>query len=294
MGKTKAVGWVVGAAVLVLVVLGATYQFLYTPKVEATEQTLAQVTAAEDQNDLLEVEVADLAEKFDHLEDFKTELAGLQTQIPALGDLAGIVKAINEIAVGTVVTVTEITPGAPMSVTVPEPLVPATPATPAPPTDGTADAGSAVDQANETADDAEQAADAHDDTDQGTGTATPDVTTPTAVEGFIAIPLSVKVVGGYANVLSFLEQMQTRPGRLYLATDVEFTRQKTAAAAGGKPATADGDLELKISGYYYTLLDLTAEIPAEGEEGEEPTEPVLPDSDVNPFVPLVATQVSQG
>lgn len=280
MGKTRSAGWVGGTVVLVLAVLLGTWFMLALPRLAAAEETRLQADETKARNDLLELEVAQLRADFLKLDDYRAQLEAIKVQVPPEKRLPDITNMINQLAVNAMVTVTEISPAPAVVVSIPTPLVVAQPAA-----DPAVDP--AVEEAEATADEAEAAADDQADTEPAAPAAP---TGPAQIEGFVAIPLSVKIIGPYPNVVAFLEQLQMREGRLFLVTELDAIRQKTAEATSGKPPTADGDLELKITGYFYTLTDLPGLTPAvEGEDGEEPAEPVMPGSDRNPFVPLAPT-----
>ncbi len=287
MAMKRSAGWIAGAVFLIVAIFAGTYFLMYVPRTESTDQTLAQARSAEDQNVILQREVADLAAKFKHLDDYKAKLAQLAVAMPPEAGLPDLTAAINAMAETAAVTITELTPGAPMTVTVPAPLVPAGTATPTP-TPAAEPNGSAVDQAQDTADDASNAADQHDTA--ATPTPAPAAGGAAQIDGFVAIPMSVTIVGGYPNALSFVEQMQANSGRIFLATDVELTRQKRGEASGGKPATNDGDVEMRVTGYYYVLLDTTATAPPADDGATPAPVPPLPSSDQNPFAPLTPTK----
>lgn len=304
MGKPRSVGWIAGTVVLVLAIFGATYTLLYMPRKDAAAETLAQAEETQSRNDLLEIQVAQLRKDFARLDDYRAELEEIGTQIPNRANLADLTAMIQAQAVASGVTILEIAPGAPSIVTLAAPTVVTTA-----PTGGTqgSPGDAAVDQAEETAGDAEDAAEERDDAEPEPA---PPPTTPGAVEqieGFITIPVTVKVVGTYPGVMLFLDQLQMREGRLFLVADMDGVRQKAAEPAQGKPALADGDLELTISGYVYVLLDMPGMVPPDEEPAEEPTddptddptdeptdepteeptdEPTLPTSPRNPFIPL--------
>ena len=291
MGKSRSAGWIGGTAVLIVAILLAAYFLLYTPRAEdaAATQAMADETVA--RNDILEIQVADLRAKAENIDEYWQALDAMGAQIPDAAELADFTQVVREAAEQFGVTIVELAPGAPMTVAVPTPVTPTAPT--APPTDGAAPGDTAVDQAEETAGAAEESADAQDDADQPAAPTAP--TGPVQIEGFVAVPGMIKVLGPSADTVDFLDHLQTRPGRLFLASDLDATRQKNVAAGQGKPATVDGDLELTINGYIYVLLDIPGATPVpEGEEPtEEPAEPAMPGSPNNPFVPLVPSDAPQ-
>jgi len=289
MGKTRSAGWVGGTVVFVLAIFFATYFFLYQPRADATAQTKVETQDTRSRNDLLEIRVVELRAEFARLDEYREELAAIAVQIPREARLADMTRMITDLATQNAVTIIELSPGAAMVVTLPIPAVVASaePSAPA----GTDTDGTAIDQAEETAQDAEVAADAQDDTEAPVDPALP--TAPVQIEGFVTVPITIKVLGPYPNVLAFLDQLQRRDGRLFLPSSLDSARLKMTEAAGGKPAIADGDLELMITGYTYVLVDVPGVTPVtSGEDVEEPEEPAMPRSDRNPFIPLVPSSTA--
>ncbi|HWS58761.1 MAG TPA: hypothetical protein VN257_09485, partial [Actinotalea sp.] len=102
------------------------------------------------------------------------------------------------------------------------------------------------------------------------------------LNGFVAMPMSVIVVGTYDATVNFLAALQTGTERLFLVTRWTATGQDESQASGGRPATAPGDLEFSIGGYAYVLTDPNAPTePVEGAE-EQPLPGAVPGK--NPFV----------
>jgi|GEM_PF-324847 len=310
MSKTRSAGWIGGTAVLIVGILVATYFLLYLPRADEAAATLSMAEETNSRNDILEVEVAGLAAKADNLSVYTDALDELSIQIPADAALAQFTEMVRSGAGQFSVLLEEVSPGVPITVTVPTPVA-ETPAAPTAPTEGgdaPGSAGTAIGQAEETAGDAEASADAHDDTDTGTG-APVAPTGPQQVEGLVAVPVTIKALGSYGNVLAYVEYLQERPGRLFLLSDLDAIRQKATPATQAKPAIADGDLEVTIVGYFYVLRDtlgladvlagLEGDVEQVGDEPseeptEEPTEEPMPNSPNNPFVPLVPTAHSAG
>jgi len=268
MRSTRSAGWIGGTVVLILLIFVATWFLVAGPRFEAASTTLADAADVRARNVVLETQNAKLREDFAKLDDYKAELATLQTQIPTDAQLSNYLRTVDELATAAGVFVLEVNPGTPQIVTIPTPVVtvapaaeptdPTTEATPAAPSDGTAEPAAA------------------------------DPAVPEQIDGFVAVPLVLKVVGPYANVSAFLLQLQTGPARLFLTVVLEGTSQDVQAATGGVPDIAAGDLELTITGFTYVLVDPQSAA-ADGTgttEGEQPAAPVLPGSDRNPFAPL--------
>lgn len=291
MGNTRSGGWIGGTVVLAVAILLATWFLLAAPRLDAAAATLVEAKDTQARNEILAAQVATLRTDFARLDELKTELAGIAVQLPPQANLADLTHTVTQLALDNGVTLVGIVPGVSGVVTLPTPAVVEQPAT-----DPAQTGGTAVDQAGATADDAAAAAEQQGEAEPADPAAPAAPAAPVApvqIEGFVAYPVVVNVVGPYLNVLNFLDQLQNVPVRLFLVTDLGSTRLTTAEASQGRPATVDGDLDLMIGGYAYVLVDQpgTVAVTDGGDvaDPEEPAEPVMPGSDRNPFVPLVPT-----
>jgi hypothetical protein len=104
--------------------------------------------------------------------------------------------------------------------------------------------------------------------------ATPAPAAAAAPEGFVAVPVTITVLGPFLNSLAFLSDLQADP-RLFLITGIDGEGQGEAEAGDGRPATHVGDVEMVITGYLYVLSDPNA---ATGDT-EEPADGSLPSLD---------------
>ncbi len=278
MGRSRSIGWIAGTVVLMLALSALTYFLLYLPRAEDTAATLEEAEIVRAGNDILEIRIAQLAEQYEHLDEYKAELAALAVQIPEERDWDTVLEMINGFATGAGLPLpaleASVSDATPLTVFAQPGAQPA-----APPADDAAQPGdAAVDQAVETGDDAEAAADAQD------GTVDPPAPTgPVAVEGLTMVPFSVKVSGPHLNVMTFLNALQQHDGRLFFVGDFDVVRLGETDATDLRPAIADGDVELTARGFFFALSSEVPEVPSE----EEPVAPGLPGSGgYNPFVPL--------
>ena len=110
------------------------------------------------------------------------------------------------------------------------------------------------------------------------------------VPGFVAVPVSMTVVGTYQNSLNFLEALQTGTQRLFLVATLDGVAQSAGEASGGRPATVLGDLELAVTGFTYVLADpYGATAPIVPDDGSaSPVLPAQPDGK-NPLVPVAGS-----
>jgi hypothetical protein len=291
--KTRSAGWIGGTVVLIVAIFAATWFLLASPRFEAAAATRSEAENAQQQNEILQIQVDALRAESLLLADYRRDLAQIAIELPPEARLADLTHTVAQLALDNGVVVGSITPGSPAVVTLPIPAVVTEPAA-----DPAADPDStAIETAEETADDAEAAADAQDDT-QPQEPAAP--TAPAQIDGFVAVPIAIVVGGAYENVLAYLDALQ-HSERLFLVAQLEAVRLEATEAVPGAPAgegepPADGEpaadqlVTLTITGMVYVLVDQPGSTGTSGEvsaEDETPTTPpVLPDSDRNPFIPL--------
>ena len=282
MKNTRSIGWIAATVVLMLAISALTYFLLYLPRADDAAAKLEEAEVVRAENDILAMQIAQLAADFEHLDEYRADLAALATQIPPDRDWDTVLEMLNGMAAAAGLPLPLL--DASVSDATPVTVFAAPAAQPAP-TDETTD-GTAVDQAGETAEDAEAAADAQDGAEDA---AAPEAATPTgpvAVDGLTMVPFSVKVSGPYANVTTFLNALQNHEGRVFFIGDFDMLRLTTTDATPLRPAVADGDLELTVRGTFFSLIP--SSVPATAQEETPP--PGLPTSGANPFVPLEPTR----
>lgn len=251
MRQASAKFWIGGTAFVAVLLLVAAWFLAVEPVVARAAEDTASAEQQRQQNDLLQMEIVKLAEEFTHLEEYKAELAALRVQLPADADQSGMSRELQILAESSGITLVTLSPS------VPEPVVAA--AAPAPAETPVAEA----------------------DATDGNEVAAEAAPTPAQASGFYAIPISMSTIGSYDATVTFLRSLQEGASRLYLVSSIGATTQEASGASGGRPATAEGDLALAISGFAFVLLDQTA----------VPEEPVgdgalpVPGGEVNPFQP---------
>lgn len=249
MGSTKKSTWIGGTAVLAVAIFALAWFVLIAPVVDETATAAADTQAAEDRNVALTTQLDRLKQQYSELDAYKAELATIEKQIPATGATSDFVREIDALAVETGAAVVA------LSVDTPADVVPAAPTAVAASESESADAGSEATSGE----------------DDGTTAAAPSgPSAPQPIQGFVAVPVTVTALGNPVSVLNFLGGLQERSDRLFLVTGLTGTGQDQAEASGGRPATAEGDLELVVTGYVYVLKDLAPEV--EGSD-EEPVPP---------------------
>src|SRR5665647_2549764 len=123
MRSTRSAGWIGGTVVLILLIFVATWFLVAGPRFEAASTTLADAADVRARNVVLETQNAKLREDFAKLDDYKAELATLQTQIPTDAQLSNYLRTVDELATAAGVFVLEVNPGTPQIVTIPPPVV---------------------------------------------------------------------------------------------------------------------------------------------------------------------------
>ena len=276
MGTSKTTYWVVGAALLALLVVGGGWMLLIQPQLQAASDTRSEADQVEAQNLVQQDQVDALRVQFENISTFEARLAQMQEQIPTEDELIEFNQTIVDLSIqhGVLVTATTAAGG--------EPVIPVTPA-PAP----EAAPAPADDTVVEAADSAAEATDEQTETTEGAGAPAPTDPVVDAVEGLISIPVSVSVLGTAENARAFADSLQTTIPRLLLVEKLTSTALPEADAAEGKPATVLGDVELTISGYIFVLRGTAPSADAPGEEPDEPAEiaPLPQPSGTNPFAP---------
>src|SRR5665647_580086 len=100
MRSTRSAGWIGGTVVLILLIFVATWFLVAGPRFEAASTTLADAADVRARNVVLETQNAKLREDFAKLDDYKAELATLQTQIPTDAQLVDRAEVVRELSVG--------------------------------------------------------------------------------------------------------------------------------------------------------------------------------------------------
>jgi Tfp pilus assembly protein PilO len=272
--------WVIGTSLLCAVVLGLGAFLLVKPQLDQANELDAQTEALAVSNDDLAEEVADLKEQFSHIDEYRASLASAQTRVPQRADISAMLREINAVATASGVTLITSSPGAAQAWVAPEADEQAT---------GEAEDadGAAADEASEedeaAAEEVAAAAEASGDP-LADALATAFAQEVMDLDGFYAVPITVDVVGPYANVRTFIDALQRTTQRYFYAGDLTLTRLDPADASDGRPAVSEGDVEVAIavSAFVLTPSGGTVAVP------DDPTTP-LPAGERNPFTGAAAS-----
>ncbi|MBI9115358.1 hypothetical protein [Sanguibacter suaedae] len=204
--STRATPWIMGAALLSVVVLALGWFLGISPQLDEAAALREQAELDRERNDLLEVQVAQLKKDFENLDSYKSELAGLQELVPGGIDQASFNRELSSLSEGTGAFVVEVTSETSLPVT-----------------------------------------------ELFGGMAVEGVTAPSAPAGLYAVPMTIIILGDPLETLAYISAVQTETSRLFLVSDVALAGQKEAGASSGRPATAEGDAEITITGYTFVL-----------------------------------------
>ncbi|MCZ2824688.1 MULTISPECIES: hypothetical protein [unclassified Modestobacter] len=112
-----------GAAVVGLAVLAGGWLLVVDPIRAETASIRESAELLTVQNDARELALIGLADQFEHLDEHRAELAGLQASIPAQADLPGLTRRLQETAQNTGLTIVQLTTATPVPVEAPAPAV---------------------------------------------------------------------------------------------------------------------------------------------------------------------------
>lgn len=224
--------WVGGAALGCTVLLAGGWFVLVSPVRADAALVHEQTASAQDQNGMLEVQLASLEADSKRLDEFRTELETIRTQVPATLLDTELVRQVEAAATASGVHVKELT------VMTPSPVVPV-----APIADDTVPAPAPAPVEGEDA-----------------GDAVPLPTAPVgpvAPDGMIGVDLSFTVSGNPDAVSAFVAAVQESIPRLVLVTGLDVSYQEEQGAEGGAPAVVAGDWLAVVRGTAYVLLPAT-------------------------------------
>jgi Pilus assembly protein, PilO len=200
MLQTRTTRWLAGTALLCVALLAGAYLLLIGPKRAEAASRRDENAAAQQRNDTLQIQIAQLRAQFARLPERQSELADILAQMPPTADVPKLVRDVDALAKDNGVTLTSVTPGTASYLAAPSAGSATAPVT-----------GSAVAPA--------------------TGSA------PSAAGtlGQVAqIPLTLVLHGDFYAQLSFLKQLQHSMSRAVLLTGLQFTGAQTGAGPAGQ------------------------------------------------------------
>lgn len=250
MKMPKATPWVLGAAVVSVLILGLAWMFGISPQLETANQARDDAERVEMQNVQHQRRLVELRQQFENLDEYKAELAAIQVQLPPEDGEPSLYREIAQASATSGAFIVSIITEAVTSV---EPTPEADP-----------NAGATEPGADEAADGS--GGEAADETPPATVEPT-----PMGLDGFVAVPFSIKVLGTYDQTVQFVELVQESFQRLFVVTGFTVKGQAASPPAGGRPEVKEGDAEFEILGFVYVLQDdgtQTAGDEADADEGD--------------------------
>ncbi|KQO97393.1 hypothetical protein [Leifsonia sp. Leaf264] len=259
--------WIIGATLVAVLLVAGGWFLGISPQLAAAAAADSQRASVLVQNTGLEADLASMIADSKHIKEEKAKLAALQRSIPADVDISDFMREVLASATQRTVAITGVTvgEGQPYAGAVEKPAAAA--ATPA--AEGSTSTPTPSPSASPAATPAPAAAASTDSAAMGEPTSS--LVTPT---NFVAIPISLTVSGENANVLDFVESLQS--GSRLMLVNVLTTKQAAAAATAD---SGDGDAPVQatlptgtavdstISGYVYVYLSGGAAAPAPAAAG---------------------------
>ena len=255
----KTAPWVVGATLASLVIIGLVWMFGISPQLDAASQARADADMVELQNIGHAARLDLLREQSEHLDEYKAELAAIAVQIPPEDGEPAFLREIDRAATATGAFIVKVTTEAATVVA---------PPAEAAATDPNAGATAPTDEAAEPA-----------PTPEGGATEEPPAEVepvPMGIDGFVAIPFTITVLGSYDKTVAFVEAAQQSFQRLFVVTGFTVKGQPASPPAGGRPEVQEGDAEFEINGFVYVLQDVDQV--AETQPDADPTSGEVVDS----------------
>lgn len=274
MPQQKAAPWIAGTAFVSLIILIATWFFGITPRNQEASDLHEQAESVEQQNLILQAEVAALKAQFDRIDEYREQIATIRRQIPEAAAIDSFNLEVAELIEHHELTLLLMNLMEPTTFMLAErPLTPA-------------------EIEEEKAREAEAEKEAKDAKESG-GSAAADKGTSTAEDrekeappGFTAIPFTVTLMGEYSDAVAFLADLQKNE-RIVLVTGIRAEGLEESVGSGGRPPSATGFIDFTVAGYIYAMPELDPQEPAEPENLKLPR----PEDDANPFVPIDGIRV---
>jgi Tfp pilus assembly protein PilO len=215
-------------------------------------QSRADAEQTRSQNVIQAQRLATLEKQFEELPAYRAELDAIRGRIPTDDGVRELLRQIDAEATGAGLVVLTVAPGLPEEFfpAVPDAAGPPAPAEPTEPAEGA------------TTEESEDAAEAAPVAPAG----------PPVVDGMVAIPVQITVVGGYDRTVDFVTRLQERLPRLFVVTSLDLKGQEASEGGEGRPPTAEGDVETVIQGYVYTLTETTTVAAPADPAAEAPAE----------------------
>jgi hypothetical protein len=219
--------WTAGAAAAGLGLVAVTYVAVIGPKRSEAADLADSATAVQQQNDALQIRIAQLKAQFATLPQRQAELSTMLGQIPVTADVPHFVRSLDALASGAGVTLDGVTPQAAQVLAAQGASAPAAAGTAGSPaaSGGTGPGGTG----------------ATGGTGAATGTGGTGAATGAAggANQIVAVPVTVTVHGPYFKAVTFLKRLQSGQ-RAFLVTGLQI-------------AVAGSDVTLTVKGRIFAV-----------------------------------------
>ena len=202
--------WIGGGAVAALLVAGATWSFVVSPKLSDVDSLRSQTSDAQTQNITLNANVSKLKDQYTHISEVRKQLAAAQAQLPADSGMSALTTQLSAQARANHVSITQFTATDPTPVGVASTAPAATESTSAAPA--------------------------------------PDAATA-APSGNYSIAVTLSVNGSQANDLAFARAVQQQGPRIALVSSVQLASGSagTGATSGSGGTTMTLQLDVFVA-----------------------------------------------
>lgn len=203
MLRSRTSRWFAATALVSLLLLAAGWFLLVSPRQAQASELRAEDASAQEENDLLELKIAELKAQSATLPEAEAELATIQRQMPGSAQMPQLVRDLNRIAEETGVNLAAVTPAE----------------------------ATALSEESSTSD---SSSDGSTDTSAGSSTTASQVA---------QIPLTVVVEGDYFQVVAYLQKLQTQLSRAILVSGITTTEadsSKSSSDTGAISVTITG------------------------------------------------------
>ncbi len=187
IAKQSPKAWLIGGGVIGALLTLVAYMMFISPQRDATDQARSDVTAAQDQNNVLEQRLTFLAAQNKSIAKFTADLDNAREALPADSGMPAFLHSLQSICDATSTTMTSFTVGSAIGVT----PAGATSAAPSPSPSSSA---------------------------SSTASATTSTAAPTP--GVFSVPVNVVITGSLAGLNRFLYQLQSDQPRAVLITQL--------------------------------------------------------------------------
>ncbi|WP_155865185.1 hypothetical protein [Gryllotalpicola ginsengisoli] len=225
--------WILGGVVMAVAVAVLAWLVGISPQLDQAATADEQKTAAQQQLQASQVQLAKLKKDYASIGELKQQLATLQASVPGEPEVTDFVRQLSSQASSTHTTLTSITVGEPTAYA-PQSAAGSTAAS-----SGTASStATPAPTANATA-----------------AAVAPPLTTDPSIttSNFLLLPVTLAASGDYASLMDFTQAVQQDGPRLFLVDKLDVQKAAAAATDGSSSGTSSSG-SATVAGYIYVLV----------------------------------------